>query len=107
MQDFFVDSDPIRHPCTKQLSLESDVALLTSGDASDPSTLGYDGGLAVSHKKILTRVVPVLTQMRTDAIKDSPPLRMEDASFDTAISASRRNLRSIRVSDLSMHCSSD
>ena len=72
MQEFVLDSDQIRHPCTEQLYLASDVALLTSGDASDPSTLGYDGGLAGSHQKILTRVGPVLTQLRTDAIKDSP-----------------------------------
>ena len=43
MRELLLDFDPIRNPCTNQLSLESDVALLTSCDGSGPSTLGYDG----------------------------------------------------------------
>ena len=69
-------------PDKKFLSLEPDLAMLTSGDGSAQSTLGYDGGPAISHQKILTLVVPVLTQLRADAIKDSPPLRMKFRPHD-------------------------
>ena len=45
MQEFvLLDFCSNKDSRTTQLSLESDVALLTSGDGSDPSTLGYDGG---------------------------------------------------------------
>ena len=44
MQEFFLlDTCSSKDSRSAHVSLESDVTLLTSGDASDPSTPGYDG----------------------------------------------------------------
>ena len=44
MQEFFLDLCSSKDSRSTRMSLESDVTLLTSGEASDLSTLGYDGG---------------------------------------------------------------
>ena len=87
-KNFFLDI------CSSKDSLSTQV----SGEASDPSTLRYD-------------VQPSQEKYRCwnfsfdfTSTKDSPSLRRNSASFNPAISFSRRTFQPACVSGVPMHC---
>ena len=80
------------------MSPESDVTLLTSGEASDPSTLGYDGKPSQENRRYWNFLLDFTTN------KDSPSLRRNSTSLKPAISSSRRTFELACVSDVAVHC---